>query len=163
MAAAAEEAAGRRRCAGYRHGPPWVFKGRQGRDLPLCPAAVRIDRCARRRRSPGQRVTLLAVVVVVGEQRAVPAAFGEGVDGARLRAPGPAPRRGLRLHARRHVPRALPRQPRRRLRRGTPPPILTCRALLAAGFGWVHRLSPLLRLQLVVIAGIVWNPPTSCA
>ena len=34
--AAAEEETGRPR-AGYRHGPPWVFKGRQGRDLPLCP------------------------------------------------------------------------------------------------------------------------------
>ena len=54
--AAEEEETGRPR-AGYRHGPPWVFKGRQGRDLPLCPAAVRIDRCACRRRSPGQRVT----------------------------------------------------------------------------------------------------------
>ncbi|RLN17450.1 uncharacterized protein C2845_PM02G10370 [Panicum miliaceum] len=39
MAPEKEEETGRP-CAGYRHGPPWVFKGRQDRDL--C-SAVRID------------------------------------------------------------------------------------------------------------------------
>ncbi|XP_066338737.1 protein NEOXANTHIN-DEFICIENT 1-like isoform X3 [Miscanthus floridulus] len=91
-------------------------------------------------------------------QRIVPAAFGEGVDGARLRAAGPPPRGGLRLHARRHVPGALPRQPRRRVRRAS-----LLLVLILARFGSTTDLSPFLRLQLVVIAGIVWNPPSSCA
>jgi len=93
MAAAEEEAAGRRRCAGYRHGPPWVFKGSALYQLHLVKAST-------------------ARAFVPRDLRLVEA-FGYTLGGMFL----------ARYH-------------------DSP----------AGAFD-----------ELVVIAGIVWNPPTSCA